>query len=149
MSFSGRTVEFSEPGVMGQGKVVGLMVNTARSTGKPGAYVVRLEDEGNKPAPVELVPDVPVRVEIDRPAGRLPYRLALLRETDSKGMSIERMTWQAEYRAEGILAVGACRGDAVGTRGSRSARWPSAGEPLRARARRTEHPRLCPPVRPR
>ena len=117
-SFAGQMIDFgaprdakivAEPGTVRQGKVGGLTVSATPSAGKRGAYMVQLGSGANQSASVEVTSEAPVRLEIERPAGRLPYRLGLDPNAGPNGSLWEVMTWLPEYRAEGTLAVGDCR----------------------------------------
>jgi thiol-disulfide isomerase/thioredoxin len=117
-SFVGQTVDFgqprdakviAEPGAVRHGKVGGLAVTASHADGKPGAYTVQLSGGANQSVSVEVAPETAVTVEIDRPAGRLPYRLGLDPKAGPNGSPWELMTWVPSYRAEGTLTVGDCR----------------------------------------
>ena len=117
-SFSRQRIDFgaprdakviAEPGTVRQGRVGGLTVSATPSGGKRGAYMVQLGSGANQSVSVEVTPDATVRLEIDRPAGRLPYSLGLDKNAGPNGSTWEVMTWGTEYRAEGTLAVGTCR----------------------------------------
>ena len=117
-SFSGQRIDFGAPrdakviagpGTVRQGKVGGLMVSATPSAARRNGYTVQLGSGANQPASVEVTPEAAVRVEIDRPAGRLPYSLGLNLNAGPNGSPWEVMTWVAQYRAEGTLAIGNCR----------------------------------------
>ena len=55
---------------------------------------------------MEMTPEAPVRLQIDRPAGRLQYRLGLNPNAGPNGSPWDVMTWLPEYRAEGTLVIG-------------------------------------------
>lgn len=99
----------AEPGRVRQGKVGGLAVSATPSAGKRGTYIVQLGSGAMPSASVQVTQEAAVRVEVDRPAGRLPYRLGLNPNAGPNGSPREVMTWAAEYRAEGMLALGECR----------------------------------------
>jgi hypothetical protein len=57
----------------------------------------------------EVTSAAPVRVEIQRRAGLLPYRIELDPNAGPNHSQGELMQWTPDYRAEGTLAIGECR----------------------------------------
>ena len=53
-------------------------------------------------------PSVPVRVEIQRAFGLLPYRITLDPKAGPEDSPQEYMSWSPDYRTEGMFAVGNC-----------------------------------------
>jgi thiol-disulfide isomerase/thioredoxin len=116
-SFVGQAIDFgaprdarviAEPGTVRQGRVGGLAVTATPRADNPGRYLVHLKSGKGNPVSVEVSPDAPVRVEIERLGHVLPYKLGLDPKAGPNGSPREVMTWQALYRAEGKLTIGEC-----------------------------------------
>jgi thiol-disulfide isomerase/thioredoxin len=117
LAWSGMGVDFgapqdakiiAEPGSTRVGSVAGVVVRATPSVGKAGSYAVELKSPQGEAVSAEVAPNAPVRVEIQRPAGLLPYRIALEPGAGPNGSRREGMFWSPNYRAEGTLAVGGC-----------------------------------------
>jgi hypothetical protein len=117
-AWSGKTIDFgppqdslviAEPGKTREGTVAGIVVRATRRSDPAGGYVLQLTGGQGETVSAVVTPAAPVRVEIRRPAGLLPYRISLDTNAGPNGSPRERMLWTADYRAEGTLSIGSCR----------------------------------------
>lgn len=117
-AWSGYGIDFGEPkdarviaapGATREGIVAGVSVHATPNPNEPGGYLLQLQSPQGKPVSAAVSPGVPVRVEIPRPFGTLPYRITLDPTAGPKDSPREYMTWSPDYRTEGMFAVGECR----------------------------------------
>jgi thiol-disulfide isomerase/thioredoxin len=117
-AWSGMTVDFSQtrdetliaaPGTVRTGKAPGALVSAQTIAEKPGWYRLEIRSGEGDPVVVVLAPSDPVRVEIPRPGGPLPYRLTLNPKAGPSNSPHEMIFLAPDYRAEGTFQTGSCR----------------------------------------
>jgi thiol-disulfide isomerase/thioredoxin len=99
----------AEPGTTREATVAGVTVRATPSPHEPGSYLLELKSRLGEPVSVTVRPGVPMRVEIQRPYGMLPYRLTLDAKSGPKDSPRESLFWSPDYRVEGTLVIGECR----------------------------------------
>jgi hypothetical protein len=105
----GETV-IAKPGTERDGKAPRATVRAVPVAEQPGAYRITVKgNDGSDPAIVTIRPGTPGLIELQRVAGKLPYKISLDDHAGLDGASLESIFWSAEYRAEGTLTAGKCQ----------------------------------------
>ena len=102
--------QIAKPGAARDGSVPRATIHAVPSVEQPGSYRITVKaNEGGEPAAATISPAQPVVIELQRTAGKLPYRIKLDDHAGRNGTPLERMFWTADYRAEGTFTAGDCK----------------------------------------